>query len=163
MTGAVFVKLGSHVSVVVLSMTRFYAFSFRPDERPLSIYASAEGLGVLNGSRVATLTRVSGEGTCSVARLILLEGDPRLWQALGWRQRRRGELLVLVGLGPLGAGRTRHDEKRDTVLPVVVVVVVVVVAAGSGRRGGCRGRGSSEDCFCFLCIGRRGGHDDRSS
>lgn len=32
MTSTVFVELGGHVSVVVLSMTRVYPFSFWPDE-----------------------------------------------------------------------------------------------------------------------------------
>ena len=49
---------------------------------------------------------------------------------LGWRERRGKLLLLLMGLGPLGAGRTRHDERRATDLPVVFVV-----AAGSGRVG----------------------------
>lgn len=76
MASAMFVKLRGHVSVVVLPMSRFYAFSFRSDERPLSIYASANRLGVFNSGRVATLTRPRREGTSSVARLILLERDP---------------------------------------------------------------------------------------
>jgi len=73
-----FVELGGNVSVVVLPMTRFYAFSFRSDEGPLSIYASANRLGVFNSGRVATLTGVRREGTCSVTRLILLERDTGL-------------------------------------------------------------------------------------
>lgn len=73
-----FVELGGHVSVVVLPMARFYAFSFRSDERPLSIYASANRLGVFNSGRVATLTEPRGEGTCSVTGLMLLERDPSL-------------------------------------------------------------------------------------
>jgi hypothetical protein len=78
-TRAVFVELGGMVSVVVLPMPRFYAFSFWSDERPLSIYASANGLGVFNGGGVAAVTGFEGEGTCSVARLVLMESDPSLW------------------------------------------------------------------------------------
>jgi len=52
---------------------------------------------------------------------------------LGWRKRRRGELLVLlVGLGPLGAGRTRHDRRRVAVLPDVLVVVAGSESVGAG-------------------------------
>jgi hypothetical protein len=73
----VFVELSGMGSVVVLSMAGFYAFSVWSDERALSIYASTDGLGVFKGTRVALLTAFEREWTCSVARLVLLEGDSR--------------------------------------------------------------------------------------
>lgn len=145
-----FVELGGHVSIVVLPMARFYAFSLRSDEGPLSIYASANRLGVLNSGRVATLTGPRGKGTSSVAGLILLERDPSLWDGLvllGWRVRRRGDVQLLMGLGPLGAGRTRHDKRRVTDLPVVFVV-----AAGSGRVGAGDGVVGQVRIVSGLCI-----------
>src|SRR5258706_1364873 len=154
-----FVELGGHVSVVVLPMARFYAFSFRSDEGSLSTYASASRLGVFNSGRVATLTGPRGKGTSSVAGLILLERDPSLWDGLmllGWRVRRRGDLQLLMGLGPLGAGRSRHDKRRVTTYPSCSSSRRAVGVSGRGVGAG--GQGGVFLGFVFL-RGSRGAWD----
>lgn len=56
-------------------------------------------------------------------------------------------MKLLMGLGPLGAGRSRHDGRRVTNLPVVFVV-----AAGSGRVGAGDGVVGQVRVVSGLCI-----------
>lgn len=66
---------------------------------------------------------------------------------LGWRERGGGNLGLLMGLGALGAGRSRHDGRRVSNLPVVFVV-----AAGSGRVGAGDGVVGQVRIVSGLCI-----------